>query len=181
MMGTHVRAVRRNWPLFVGVAVVVLLGVWVSAQISGLGERVRQAEEDRQVLVEQVERLGGTPLVSPSPGPPGERGQQGIPGPPGPQGQAGPQGRPGRDGAQGLPGPSGPAGPVGAPGPSGPAGPSGPPGERGPQGEQGERGEQGPRGEPGPLPESWTFTSLGVEYVCRPVENGSADYRCEPT
>ena len=65
-----------------------------------------------------------------TPGPKGERGEQGIQGPKGEQG------------------------PIGLTGPQGPQGPKGDTGERGPQGLTGERGEQGiqgPKGEQGPI------------------------------
>jgi hypothetical protein len=198
MMGEHVRRVRRNWALIAGVAVAAVLGLWVSIQVNALGERVRNAEDDRQVLVEQVQRLGGVPLVSPSPGPPGERGAVGPSGPPGPQGQPGPSGPPGpqgddgddgrnavdgKDGAAGepgTPGDTGPAGPKGDPGETGPEGPRGEPGEPGPQGSPGPQGEPGPRGEPGPAPSSLTIPIDGVTHLCTPDPEGSTTYTCKP-
>ncbi|MGA4992969.1 hypothetical protein [Nonomuraea bangladeshensis] len=119
----------RLWPLPLVVAVVftAVLGA-LMVQINGLAGRVRQAEDDRTVLTEQVERLGGVPLVSPSAGPPGRRGDMGPQGPPGPAGPSGP------------PGPSGAAG---RPGRDGSPGPTGPPGVQGPKGDAGAKGEPG--------------------------------------
>ncbi|GAA3550906.1 hypothetical protein GCM10022419_034000 [Nonomuraea rosea] len=197
----------RVWPLPLVVAVAfaaVMAALMV--QISTLGERVRQAESDRQVLSEQVERLGGVPLVSPSSGPPGERGD------------VGPQGDPGRPpttaeigaavaaylaehppaagrapsaaqiGAavsaylQQHPPARGPAGEKGDPGEPGETvtGSPGPRGEPGPESTvAGPQGESGPRGEPGPPPAGWTFVYGGVTYTCSPAEPGSTTYRCE--
>jgi len=202
-MGEHVRRARRNWLIIAIAAVVAVLGIWASVQINALGSQLREAEENQQVLVEQVERLGGEPLVSPSVGPPGERGERGETGPPGqtivgPRGSAGPSGPPGKpgrdgkDGAPGSPGPPGPPGAVGSPGPrgepgatvTGPPGPKGEPGEDGKDGVDGSpgpQGERGPRGEPGPPPSGWTYTDhLGVTHTCTPVEPGSATYTCKP-
>ncbi|MGI5288017.1 hypothetical protein ACQEVF_32395 [Nonomuraea polychroma] len=169
---------RRGWLAAAGVLVVGVLFFMVTTELAAMREDLGEAESAAGTLADQVEHLGGTPWVTPPAGPPGERGPVG---PQGPAGPAGPRGAPGRDGRLGSPGPSGPAGPQGPVGPAGPSGapgPSGPPGERGPQGE---RGEQGPRGEPGEAPESWTFTWLGITYVCRPAEPGSTTYECEPT
>lgn len=76
-MGEHVRRVRRNWLLIAAAAVIGVLVVVISVQINALGEQLRKAESDRQVLADQVQRLGGVPMVSPSPGPRGERGEAG--------------------------------------------------------------------------------------------------------
>lgn len=194
-MGDHVRRVRRNWLVISIAAVVGVLGVWASIQINALGSQLREAEQNQQVLSAQVEKLGGVPLVSPSAGPRGERGEPGPSGPPGPTGPPGRDGRnavdgkdgaagePGRDGNPGAQGPQGPAGPKGDPGEPGPPGAKGEPGadgDPGPQGSPGPRGEQGPRGEPGPLPSSWTFTHLGVTYECTPTEPESTNYACKP-
>jgi hypothetical protein len=198
-MGEHVRRVRRNWIIIAIAGMVALLGVWASIQINALGEQLRKAEEDGQILSEQVERMGGVPLVSPSAGPPGERGEPGPPGqtivgPRGSPGPSGPPGRPGRDGKDGAVGPQGPAGVAGSPGPRGEpgetvTGPPGPKGDKGadggdgkdgPAGPKGEQGDPGPRGEPGPPPTSWTFTHLGITYRCTPTEPGSTTYTCEP-
>jgi len=183
-MGEHVRSVRRNWRLYVGGIALGILALVVSVQINSFGAQLRKAEDDRHVLVDQVERLGGVPLVSPTPGPRGERGEPGAPGPRGDPGPAGPPGSPGSDGEDGADGKDGSTGQRGDPGPAvtGPPGLKGDPGTPGPRGEQGAKGEPGSRGEPGPAgppPSGWTFTWLGVTYTCRPTEQGSTTYQCE--
>jgi hypothetical protein len=194
-MGDHVRRVRRNWLIIVIAAVVALLGLWASVQINALGDQLRKSEENQEVLSDQVESLGGKPLVSPSVGPPGERGEQGPPGqtivgPRGPAGPSGPPGRDGRPGVAGKDGAQGPAGVAGSPGPRGEPGESvtGPPGPRGEPGKDGADGKdstvpgpQGERGPAGPPPSGWTYTDhLGVKYQCTPDEPGSAHYTCKP-
>ncbi|GAA3172390.1 hypothetical protein [Nonomuraea roseoviolacea] len=187
-MGAHVRRIRLNWLLLAAGATLSALAVVVSMQIHALGDRVRQAEDDRAVLSDQVEKLGGVPLVSPSPGP---RGERGAPGPTGTAGARGRDGEDGRDGERGPTGPPGPAGPQGSPGPKGDPGPAvtGPPGPRGEPGEpgadgqdgkDGRDGDPGPRGEPGPPSSGWSFTYLGVTYRCTPADPGSATYTCQP-
>jgi uncharacterized membrane protein len=196
-MGVHVRRIRRNWLVLAAAGVIGVLVVFISVQIHAFGEQLRKAEEDSHVLAEQVERLGGTPLVSPAPIPAGERGPagqpgpQGEPGPSGPDGSPGPTGKPGKDGTPGRPGPTGPPGVQGSPGPQGEPGDTvtGPPGPKGDKGENGKdgtdgakgaSGDPGPRGEPGPPPTSWTFTHLGITYRCTPTEPESTTYTCEP-
>lgn len=197
-MGEHVRRVRRNWLIIAIAAVVALLGLWASVQINALGEQLRISQENQQVLSDQVEELGGKPLVSPSVGPPGERGEPGATGPPGQtivgprgsQGPSGPPGRPGRDGKDGVPGPAGVAGspgPRGEPGETvtGPPGPRGEPGEDGVDGVDGKDstvpGPQGERGPAGPPPSGWTYTDhRGVTYTCTPDAPGSTHFTCKP-
>ena len=87
-MGVHVRRLRRNWLLVSAAAVIGVLVVVISMQIHALGEQLRQAESDSAVLSDQVKRMGGVPLVSPSAGPPGERGKVGDKGDPGTPGRA---------------------------------------------------------------------------------------------
>ncbi|MFI6793691.1 hypothetical protein ACIBG4_40805 [Nonomuraea sp. NPDC050383] len=192
-MGQHVRRLGRNWVLFAAGATLSVLAVVVSFQIHSFGERLRQAEDDRAVLSDQVERLGGVPLVSPSasPGPRGQRGQTGATGTPGVSGRPG---KDGTDGTAGPTGPPGPTGPQGSPGPrgepgetvTGPPGAQGDPGEDGQdgrdgaQGPKGDTGEPGPRGDPGPPPAGWSFTYLGVTYQCEPASPGSTTYTCKP-
>ena len=118
---------------------------FVVITMQGLAHDLRAANEARDALASQVQRLGEKPIA----GPPGSRGEPGrsVEGPPGPQGEKGdpgepaptitpspgPSGPPGKDGAPGagstVPGPQGPAGPPGAdstvPGPAGPAGEDG--------------------------------------------------------
>jgi hypothetical protein len=199
-MGVHVRRLRRNWLLVAAAAVIGVLVVVISMQIHALGEQLRQAESDSAVLSDQVKRMGGVPLVSPSAGPPGERGPvgpagqtvmgpRGLPGPTGPPGPAGRDGKPGKDGAvglQGVPGLKGDpgatvTGPPGAKGDAGVNGKDGQDGKDGSAGPKGEQGEPGPRGETGPAPSSWTFTYLGLTYQCTPDEPGSTTYTCKAT
>ncbi|WP_433519031.1 hypothetical protein ACQP2T_28040 [Nonomuraea sp. CA-143628] len=199
-MGAHVRGLRRNWLVLSGAAVVAVLVAVISMQIHAFGAQLRQAEDDRQVLSEQVQRLGGVPLVSPSAGPPGQRGSQGQKGDPGRpptvlEIQAAVtaylQEHPPRDGKaptatqiaaavsaylQTHPPARGPAGEKGEPGPA-VTGPPGPAGERGQDSTV--PGPKGDRGEPGPPPGGWTFTYAGLTYTCTPVESGSTAYRCE--
>ena len=89
-------------------------------------------------------------VIELTPGPKGDKGEQGEPGPQGEVGPAGPQGEPGPQGPQGEPGPAGKDGIDGAPGPKGDKGDIGPQGPAGEQGPKGDRGEQGPQGETGP-------------------------------
>jgi Collagen triple helix repeat (20 copies) len=69
-----------------------------------------------------------------SPGPQGQKGEQGPPGPQGAKGEQGPPGPQGARGEQGIPGPQGAQGPKGDQGPPGPQGPHGEKGEQGPPG-----------------------------------------------
>ncbi|MFF8656836.1 collagen-like domain-containing protein [Streptomyces huasconensis] len=147
----------------------IVLGVavaWIVLTVQAMADDLRTANQARDQLARQVERMGGTPVA----GPPGSRGEPGEsrPGPRGPQGErgepgpAGPSGKPGADGedgaagaagkdGKGRPGADGEAGTPGAEGPVGPPGPQGEPGPAGPQGERGPGGEQGPVGERGPV------------------------------
>ena len=89
-------------------------------------------------------------VIELTPGPKGDKGEQGEPGVQGPQGEvgpAGPQGEPGPQGPQGEPGPAGKDGIDGAPGPKGDKGDIGP---QGPAGEKGDKGDPGNDGAPGP-------------------------------
>jgi hypothetical protein len=81
-----------------------------------------------------------------TPGPQGEKGEQGEQGPQGEIGPMGPQGE------QGEIGPQGPQGEVGPMGPVGPQGEQGPQGEMGPEGPQGVQGPEGPAGQDGKTP-----------------------------
>ncbi|MFI6595706.1 hypothetical protein ACIBHX_05615 [Nonomuraea sp. NPDC050536] len=119
------RPTRRDLALFVTIAILVALALWVSAAIRELGAQLQAAQHDREVLFQQVRQLGGVPKV-------GERGSRGLPGLPGLRGFQGPPGSHGLPGAPGSPGPSGSPGPTGSPGPSGSPGPAGPPGPPGP-------------------------------------------------
>ena len=89
-------------------------------------------------------------VIELTPGPKGDKGEQGEPGVQGPQGEvgpAGPQGEPGPQGPQGEPGSAGKDGIDGAPGPKGDKGDIGP---QGPAGEKGDKGDPGNDGAPGP-------------------------------
>lgn len=173
--------------------------------LSGLTDRVQRAErsaEDATTtahknaaiagqgvvavrrLAQQVKRLGGTPVVSPTdvplpagdPGPQGERGSAGpqgstgAKGEPGTQGSTGPTGAPGATGKKGDAGAAGATGAQGTQGDPGPAGASGAAGDQGPQGPQGEKGERGEPGSQGPQGEQ------GPPGVAGSAQPG--DYRC---
>lgn len=122
-------------------------------------------------------------------GPKGDRGNTGPQGPKGDRGEKGDRGATGRpgadgedgdDGDNGSDGSSGSTGDQGPKGDTGPAGPKGDRGERGPQGPPGEPGPQGERGPEGPSPESFSFTYLGINYVCTPTAENDLDYTCSP-
>lgn len=122
--------------------------------VQDLSHDLRDANEARDALAVQVQRLGGKPVA----GPPGSRGQpgEGVTGPIGPRGEqgpvgpTGPEGEPGDDGVDstgepGAPGQDG-ATVVGEPGPAGPQGapgPAGPPGSDGTNGTDGKDGADG--------------------------------------
>nr|WP_237330462.1 collagen-like protein [Streptomyces sp. BA2] len=131
---------------------------WVVITMQSLSHDLRTANEARDALASQVERLGGKPVAGPPGsrgesitgprGPKGENGEPGRPGekgPPGQDGKAGDDGEPGSDGTDGV----GETGPPGTSGADGAAGPPGPQGEPGPAGPAGPQGEQGPAGEDG--------------------------------
>lgn len=193
----------RSWPLALTAA--VLLAAMMTAgmvTISDVREQIRSGERDRAVLSEQVENLGGVPLVSPSAGPAGERGQKGEPGPPGPTGSPGreptkaeisaavsaylrenppPRGRPPTmqeimTAVAGYlaknPPPAGEKGEKGERGEPGPTGPAG---------KNGTDGIPGPPGSPGPSPSSWTFSYDGITYTCtRDDDTSEPRYVCTP-
>lgn len=139
---------------------------------------------DDAVCAEPTDGEPGQPGAPGDQGPvgePGSEGPQGSTGPAGPTGVQGPRGKPGRDST--VPGPIGLAGTPGddgqdAVGPQGQPGPAGPKGDPGAKGDPGDTGPQGPEG-PAGYPESFTFTYLGVTFVCSdPDEDRS--YDCEP-
>lgn len=124
---------------------------WVVITMQALSHDLRTANEARDALAAQVQRMGAKPVG----GPPGSRGEPGasVTGPQGPAGEpgtTGPTGPPGGKGKDGAAGETGDPGEPGTGGATGPAGPAGPQGDPGPQGPRGETGEQGPRGEQGP-------------------------------
>jgi hypothetical protein len=125
--------------------------------VQDLSNDLRDANEARDQLAVQVQRLGAKPVA----GPPGSRGQpgegivgpvgpRGETGPVGPEGPVGPSGKPGGNGANGSDGADG-VGEPGAPGENGASvvGPAGPQGEPGPAGQPGERGSDGADGRDG--------------------------------
>ncbi|MEV0917820.1 collagen-like protein [Streptomyces sp. NPDC049967] len=161
-------AERRRTDLVFALAAAVLLAgfAFLVVILQGLSHDLRTANEARDALAQQVERLGESPIA----GPPGSRGQPGdsvvgpagshgdqgdpgSPGPPGPTGPVGPSGSPGKAGASGSDGSDG----IGSPGPSGAAGtngdsvvgPAGPKGDTGPAGEPGKDGKDGKDGATG--------------------------------
>lgn len=144
---------------------------WMAVQVVQLSASLRDANAARDVLAQQVQQLGHTPVA----GPPGSRGDPGqsIIGPPGPEGP------PGRDAPTQTPVP-GPSGPPGEPGPA-----STIPGPEGPQGRPGaDSTVPGPAGPAGQPPMSWTITYKGDTFTCRRVDNfdpANPQYHCEQT
>ncbi|WP_405797338.1 collagen-like protein [Streptomyces sp. NBC_01506] len=147
--------------------------------VQDLSHDLREANEARDALAVQVQRLGAKPVA----GPPGSRGQpgEGIVGPTGPQGEqgpigpTGPEGLPGDDGAAGNDGANG-VGEPGTPGADGasvvgPAGPQGEPGPAGPPGADGADGEDGRDGADGQTcPAGYSLQPLPTDpdaLVCR--------------
>jgi hypothetical protein len=79
---------RRTDLAFAGVAALVLVGfAFLVVLMEGLGHDLRAANEARDSLAAQVERLGASPVA----GPPGSRGEPGN-GVEGPRGERGPTG-----------------------------------------------------------------------------------------
>lgn len=135
---------RRSDLMFALAAALGLAGfAFLIVTVQGLSGELRTANEARDQLAQQVERLGGSPVA----GPPGSRGEPG-------KGAAGPSGPPGPQGERGASGEAGPVGPSGSPGTdgTGATGPAGTPGADGQSvvGPAGSQGEAGPRGEAGP-------------------------------
>ncbi|WP_262402745.1 hypothetical protein, partial [Actinomadura sp. CNU-125] len=62
---------------------MVVLAVAVVALAVWAWQSVRDLQHDNEALTQQVEQLGGVPLVSPKPGPTGPRGEPGASGAPG--------------------------------------------------------------------------------------------------
>jgi hypothetical protein len=157
------------WFALAAVACVAALA-WVVITMQQLSHDLRTANDARDALASQVERLGGKPVAGPPGsrgesitghrGPKGENGEPGRPGekgPPGQDGNDGEDGEPGSDGADGV-GETGPPGNSGADGLAGPPGPAGEPGPAGPQGEQGPSGEPGADGRDGQTcPDGYTL------------------------
>ncbi|GAA0637157.1 hypothetical protein GCM10009535_11830 [Streptomyces thermocarboxydovorans] len=170
---------------------------WIVLSVQGLTHELHTANQARDALAAQVQRLGESPVAGPpgsrgepgqsvrgpkgDPGDPGEPGDSGEPGSPGPSGSPGQPGQAGEDGEPGQPGPPGAPGSDGEPGANGEAGepgPQGPQGDPGPAGPQGPAGERGPAGPP---PSGWTFEYRGTTYECTPDGDGSTRYTCRPS
>jgi len=174
----------RDIAVIVGVIAIVIAVTWTAALVSRTSAENDQLRQDVSTLAQQVRQLGGTPHVSPSAGPAGASGSPGAPGQPGAagaSGRPGSAGSPGSPGSTGATGKTGPSGSPGGPGPSGAQGPAGPPGKDGQDGKDGATGPQGDTGQTGPPPSSWTFTYLGVTYVCSPDSAGATTYTCSPS
>ena len=148
--GPHGRGELAFW---LAAALGLVSFAFVVITMQGLAHDLRAANEARDALATQVERLGEKPIA----GPPGSRGEpgrsvEGPPGPTGPTGLQGPSGPPGPSGSPGVTGAPGVAGTdgtdgVGQPGPTGPPGPAGPQGEPGPAGRDGTDGRDGADGQ----------------------------------
>lgn len=151
----HNRQRRSELAFLLGAGLGLAAFALIVLTMQGLAHDLRTANQARDQLATQVERLGEKPIA----GPPGSRGEPGrsIEGPPGPSGPPGDPGPTGPVGPAGSPGPTGPSGSpgasgtdgVGALGPSGPPGPAGPTGPAGPQGEPGPAGRDGTDGRDG--------------------------------
>lgn len=190
---------RRRADIWFVLASMCALAVlaWVVITMQQLSHDLRTANDARDALATQVQRLGAKPVAGPPgsrgepgesvTGPPGEPGSAGEPGASGPPGKDGSDGAAGEDGSPGSPGPSGspgsdgPPGQAGADGAAGPAGPPGPQGEPGPAGPAGPAGERGEQGPAGPAPSGWTFEYRGATYECTPDSDGSSHYTCRNT
>lgn len=175
------------WHTAVYAVIFTILAVFTYLVLDDLTNRINTAtdradanEAGVAALAEQVEDLGGTPVITPSDIP--ANGTDGEDGEPGPQGDTGPAGEDGEDGENGRTGAvgadggtgaagtagepgepgsdgaAGAAGADGAPGEPGPAGPAGAQGEVGPAGPRGEQGVPGETGPAGPTcPEGYTL------------------------
>ena len=182
---------RRHADIWFALAAVAGMAAlaWVVITMQQLSSDLRTANDARDALAAQVEKLGGKPVA----GPPGSRGEAGktVVGARGPSGPAGPSGAAGKDAptitpSPGPAGPTGPAGVAGVPGADstipGPAGPTGQAGADGAAGQDGQDGSDGTNGAP---PSSWTYTDQdGNEYSCVPVSDFDPDnprYQCTQT
>lgn len=195
-------AARRRADLWFALGAVVALAVlaWIVITMQALSHDLRTANDARDALASQVQKLGGKPVAGPPGsrgeagqsvvGPRGPKGDQGPSGPPGPSGSPGADGADGDDGsdATGSPGPTGAAGVDGvdgAAGSEGAAGPPGPQGEPGPAGADGAAGKDGTDGRDGQPPAGWTYTDRqGVTYDCEPVDDfdpNAPRYQCTPS
>jgi hypothetical protein len=150
------RVQRRNWgyaALAVALLVVVGLLAFGLSTLAAQSARNSRLESEVTTLAGQIREMGGTPRVTPQPGPagsPGVPGQPGAPGGQGGQGRNGSAGSPGPSGSSGSPGPAGASGAPGSAGTPGKDGTTGAPGPKGDTGGQGPQGDPGPTGPPGP-------------------------------
>ena len=90
---------RRRRGNVIAAAAIVLAAGALAAVVSAflvLSQDLREANHARDLLAQQVEELGGTPVAGP-PGSRGATGSSGLVGPSGPIGPPGPSGRPGKD------------------------------------------------------------------------------------
>jgi hypothetical protein len=163
----QIRAEERRWrrgdvfAVFGAIALGIAVA-WIVLTVQAMTDDLRTANEARDQLARQVERMGGTPVAGPPgsrgtpgrsiQGPRGAQGEPGNPGSPGPSGSPGKNGSDGDNGAKGTDGvgktgPSGAAGTPGAPGAQGEPGPAGPQGEPGPAGAAGKDGADGRDGQ----------------------------------
>ncbi|MFJ2007423.1 collagen-like domain-containing protein [Streptomyces chartreusis] len=199
-MSAH-RVPRRDPVALLLGLLLALLVAYIWWQTSQLTHDLRTANEARDALASQVQRLGEKPVA----GPPGSRGEPGtsVTGPPGPSGPPGPQGpigasatgspgKNGEDGSPGIPGASGQPGAAGQDGESvtGPAGPAGPQGEPGPAGPQGQAGQDGRDGQT--CPDGYSLQTPSYDpyaKVCRqdgapepePTDGGPLNLALDPS
>lgn len=162
-----------------GLAGFALLVLWLHS----LTDDLRTANQARDALASQVQRLGASPVGGPPgsrgepgksvTGPSGPKGDKGDPGEPGPSGSPGPTGATGKTGSSGTDG-VGEPGTAGATGAVGPAGPAGPQGEPGPAGPEGPAGEDGKDAQSCPDGYSWQTPSYDpYAKICR--QDGAPD------
>lgn len=175
------RTRRRNWQGDLVAVLAALLAGAAFLTVKQLASDLYDANQARDALATQVQKLGGTPVA----GPPGSRGEAGksIVGPRGPTGPPGPSGSPGKTG---KPGASGSPGAAGASGSPGAAGANGSPGPGGVQGEPGPAGADGKDGADGQPPEGWTYTdpATGADMDCERADNFDPQhprYTCHAT
>jgi hypothetical protein len=178
MVGRSLGIARRNLILAGLVLVFMALGLMVVAEFQSFRHQLSAAQQDSRILAQQVRELGGTPKVTPAPGPTGPAGASGQPGASGSSGQNG------RNGSNGSPGTAGAKGSAGSPGPAGASGAAGGQGPAGPAGKDGQDGKDGAKGDTGatgPPPSSWSWNdALGVTHTCTQDSPGSTTYTCKP-
>lgn len=191
MTRAELRAEERRWRRgdVLAVAAALVLGAafaWIVLSVQGLSQDLQTANQARDALARQVQKLGAKPVA----GPPGSRGEPGksTVGPRGPKGDKGDPGEPAPT-ITPSPGPSGSPGKNGkdgadstVPGPAGsPGADSTVPGPSGPPGRDGRDGADGRDGTDGNPPAGWTFTYKGVTYTCSPApdfDESNPRYNC---